>query len=100
MDKEIAGFLLRVGDAEAHTLPQHHAGVADLAAGLRIERRLVENDRAALAVLELIDGRAVLDQRADHAFSGFSLVAEEFGGAELLAQGKPDRFARGIARPH
>src|SRR5579863_3552621 len=97
MHKEIAGFLLRVGDAEAHALAGHDADIADLTAGLRVKWRLVQNDRATLASLELIDGHAVLDQRTDHAFGGFGLVAEEFSGAELLAQRKPDRFARGIA---
>ena len=45
MHEEIAGLLLRVGDAEAHALAGHHAGVADLAAGLRVKRRLVQHDR-------------------------------------------------------
>ena len=42
MHEQIAGLLLRIGDAKAHALARHHAGVADLAAGLAIERRLVE----------------------------------------------------------
>ena len=46
MHEEIAGLLLRIGDAELDALADQHAGVADLAAGLRIERRLVQNDRA------------------------------------------------------
>ena len=39
------GLLLRVGDAEAHAVARSiSAGVADLAAGLAVERRLVEHD--------------------------------------------------------
>ena len=43
VDEEVAEFLLRVGDAEQRTLrPTDHAAIADLAAALAIERRLVE----------------------------------------------------------
>jgi hypothetical protein len=64
----------------------------------RVERRLVQHERAGLAGLEAVDFLAVLDQRADHAFGVLGLVAEEFGGAELLAQAEPDVLGRGIAR--
>ncbi len=97
MHEEIAGLLLGVGDAEAHALPGHHAGVADLAAGLRVKRRLVQNDGAALAGLEAFDLLAVLHQCARHAFGGLGLVAEEFGGAEFLAQREPDILGRCLA---
>ena len=97
MHEEIAGLLLGIGDAEAHALAGHHAGVADLAAGLRIKRRLVQDDRAGLAGLQAFDLVAVLHQRADHAFGGLGLVAQEFGGAEFLAQRKPDVLGGGIA---
>ena len=98
MHEQIAGLLLRVGDAEAHAVAAQHAGVADLAAGLRVERRLVQHDRAALARLQAVDLLAVLHQRRDHAFGGLGLVAEEFGRAELFAQREPDGLGRGIAR--
>ena len=98
MHEEIAGLLLRIGDAEFDALAGHHAGVADLAAGLRIERRLVQHDRAGLAGLEAVGFLAVLDQRRDHAFGALGLIAQEFGGAELLAQRKPDR-SRSRYRP-
>ena len=97
MHEEIAGLLLRIGDAEFDAVADHHAGVADLPAGLRIKRRLVQNDRAALAGLEAVGFLAVLHQRRDHAFSGLGLVAQKFGGAEFLAQRKPDALGRGIA---
>ena len=57
--EQVAGLLLRVGDAEAHAVGGHHAGVADLAAGLAIERRLVDDHRAALAAFERGDLLAV-----------------------------------------
>ena len=98
MHEEIAGPLLRIGDAELDALADHHAGVADLAAGLRIKRRLVENDRAGLAGLEAVGILAVLHQRGNHALGALGLIAEEFGGAEFFAQRKPDVLARGIAR--
>ena len=51
--EEVAELLLRVGDAHAHAARRHGAGVADLAAGFAVERRLVEDDEAALAGREL-----------------------------------------------
>ena len=63
MHPEIARLLLRVGDAEFDALAREQAGVADLAAGLRIERRLVQHDRAGIACLEALDFLAVLHQR-------------------------------------
>ena len=40
---------------------------------------------------------AVAHQRGHHPFGGLGLVAEELGGADLLAQGEPHRFGRGLA---
>ncbi len=78
--------------------PREHAGVADLAAGLRVERRLVQHDRAGLAGLEARGFLAVLHQRGDHAFGALGLVAQKFGGPELLAQREPDRLGSRLAR--
>ena len=50
MHEDVAGMLLRVGDAKAHAVAAHEAGIADLAAGFAVERRLVEHDRAAFAL--------------------------------------------------
>src|SRR6188474_1901921 len=96
MHEEIAGPLLRVGDTELDALADHHAGVADLTAGFRVKRRLVENDGAGLAGLEAVSILAVFDERCDHALGGFGLIAEEFGRPEFLAQRKPDVLAGGI----
>ena len=65
---------------------------------LAVERRLVEHDGAGLAGFELGDLLAVLHQRGDDAFGALGLVAEEFGGADFLAQRKPYRLLRGLAR--
>ncbi len=97
MHEEIAGLFLGLGDADSHALAAHHAGVADLAAGFRIERRLVQDDRARLARLEALDLLAVFHQRTDHALRGLGLVAQKLGGAELFAQRKPDVLGGGIA---
>ena len=54
MDEEAVGLLLRVGDTEARAVLRFdRAGVADLAAGLAVERRLVDHDRALVALAEL-----------------------------------------------
>ena len=97
MHEEIAGFLLRVGNAEFDALARHQAGVADLAAGLRIERRLVEYDRAALAGLEGVGLLAVFHERRDHALGALGFIAQEFRGTEFFAQREPDVFAGGVA---
>src|SRR3954469_2024800 len=99
VNEEIAELLLRVGDAEFDAaLAGQYAGVADLAAGLRVERRLVQHDRAGVAGLEARGFLAVLDQRGHHAFSALGLVTQEFGCAQLLAQREPDRLGSSFAR--
>ena len=77
--------------------PDDQAAIADLAARLGIERRLVDDDDAALACLERLDTRAVLDERDDLARRGLGLVAEELGGAELFLELEPQRLGRGLA---
>jgi hypothetical protein len=76
---------------------RHQAGVADLAAGLAVERRLVDDDRAALAGLSASTS-AVAQQRLHDAFGLLGVVAEELGGADLLAQREPDGLGRRLAR--
>ena len=97
MDEQVAGLLLGVGDAEAHAVGRHDAGIADLAAGFAVERRLVEHDGAGLALGQSGDLLAVAHQRGDDAFRGLGLVAQELGGADLLAQREPHGFGRGLA---
>jgi hypothetical protein len=81
MHPQIAGALLGVGDEKRTPSPVMVAGVADLAAGFGVERRLVEDDRAVLAGSELADLDAVARQRAHLALGGFGVVAEELGRA-------------------
>jgi len=49
--ENVAGFLLRIGDAKLNAVSAHPSAVAYLPAGLGVEGRLVENDRAALTRL-------------------------------------------------
>src|SRR5271170_3436090 len=66
MHEDVAGVLLGVGHLEAHTLARHRSDIADLAAGFAVEWCLVENDGAALALLERGDFFAVAYERCDH----------------------------------
>src|SRR6478752_8873354 len=97
MDEHVARLALRINYGKTHAFARHDAGVADLPARLAVERRLVEHDGAALVRAQGVDLLAVLDQRGDDALGGFRLVAEELGGAGLLAQGEPYRLGSGIA---
>ncbi len=62
MAEDAAGDLLRVVDREMHRRSSSPR-VADLAAGLGVERRAVEHDHAVVAAAELVDRLAVLVQR-------------------------------------
>ena len=98
VNDEVAELLARVGDFGAEAGRADFADVADLAAGLAVERRLVEDERAALASLERRDLDPVLEDRADDALRGLGLVAQKLGRADALAQSVPDRFGRGFPR--
>ena len=74
--KRGAAFL-RVGDRELRAHVAELARVADLAAGLRIERSAVEHDFAFVAGVERLHCRAALEQRDDLADVGGGFVAEE-----------------------
>src|SRR5579864_4989313 len=98
MDDELAELLARVGDFGPKARGRDFADVADLAAGLAVERRLVEDQRSALARFQRLDLDAVLDDRANDALRPLGLVAQELGRADALAQGIPDRLGRRLAR--
>ncbi len=98
MNDEIAELLARVGDFRAEAGRGDFADVADLSAGLAVERRLVEDERAALAALQRLDLDPVLEDRADDALRGLRLVAQKLGRADALAQSIPDRFGRRFSR--
>ena len=57
--------LLRVVDRHAHALGDDHAAVADLAAGLAVEGRAVEDHPSALPLFHSLDRLAVDNQRED-----------------------------------
>ena len=44
--EHVAGLLQGVGNAKPDAVRAQHPGIADLAAGFAVERRLVEHDRA------------------------------------------------------
>ena len=98
VDEEVAELLARVDDGGAEAGRGDFADVADLAAGLAVERRLVEDQRALLARLEPLDLDAVLDDRAIDALGGLGFVAEKIGGADPLAQARTRR-SRSPPRP-
>src|SRR5690606_14118471 len=74
-----------------------HAVVADLSARLRIERCLVQDQRAFFPLLQRLCRQTTFDDAADRAFGGFCFVAEEFGRADFLTYLEPDRLGRGLA---
>lgn len=81
-----AASLGGIAHVEAHASRLEVATVADLAAGLGVERRLVEDHDALLALLQALDGLAVPEQRDDLPGAGDALIAEEAGLAVDLDQ--------------
>lgn len=81
-----AASLGGIAHLEAHASRLEVATVADLAAGLGVERRLVEDHDALLALLQALDGLAVPEQRDDLPGAGDALIAEEAGLAVDLDQ--------------
>src|SRR5438477_535890 len=78
MHHEIARFPLGVRDREFRSSRREdRAGVAHLAAGLAVERRLVENQGGLDARLDVLDGLAVDHDRGDTALGRIGVVAEE-----------------------
>src|SRR5579883_644913 len=87
VSKELAEFLLRIPDLEMGAVRSHYdAPIADLAPSLTVKRRLINDDDAFFALLELFDGLSPLQKRQDLTFGLFGLIAEKFGGAELFKQ--------------
>ena len=81
--------LLRVGHLELEAVADDLARVADLAAGLAVERRAVEHDRDRLVVADLgqlIEQVVLRDDAADLGRRLGRFVAEELGGLEGLLQ--------------
>ena len=75
------------------------AGVADLAAGLGVERRLVDQDRDRLRrPRRVCDRLAVDDERDDLALGRLGVVAEELGRAEPSRSSNQTPLGRRLAR--
>src|SRR3954469_5848747 len=70
VNEQITGLLLGVADRKADAVRRYGAGVAELAAGFAVERRLVDDHGAGLAGLEFGNFLAVADERGDDAFGG------------------------------
>ncbi len=88
VDDEAADRRLRVGDREQHAPAARlaeDAPVADLAAALGVERRLVEDDLGFAVAGQLVELHAVAQDRDDASLGGRRLVAEErrVAGARL-----------------
>ena len=78
---------------------KHHAGVADLAAGLGIEGRLVGENGDLSAGVGFFDLLAVRDDGDDLPLGDRRGVAQELARAVALAEVEPDRFVRRLAGP-
>ena len=99
MDEEMLGLLAGVLDHELDAaLRDHDAAVADLAAGLGVKWRLVEDHQGLHPVAGLRRARALDDDGPHHALGALGGVAEELAGAELVAKLEPDRLGRRGAR--
>src|SRR5437764_10993007 len=82
MTEDVGLDLLGIVDreqGEAGSAFRELTAIADLAARLRIERRAVEHDDAALCHRERVDGTPVAIQRNDARFFGQRVVAVENG---------------------
>ena len=91
MHDQIAGALLRVRDDEARAVGGGDlAAIAHLAAGFAIEGSLVGDQGDFRAGFGLGDLGAVLHQGEDNALGALQLIAEEFAGADTLANFEPD----------
>ena len=97
MDDEVAEFLERVVNPEAQTLAANDADVAELSARFPVEGRLIEDDRAARALLEDEGFGSVMDESGDDPFALLGLIAEEFGCADAFLDCEPQRLRRGFA---
>ena len=89
MNKQIAEFLLGIVDTEENAACAHDAGVADLAAGFAIERRLIEDDGSGFAHAENRDFLTVLEDRGDKRLRALHVVAQKFRCSGFLLDGEP-----------
>src|SRR5581483_9304563 len=93
------GGTLRVLDADAASRERDHPGVADLAAGLAVERRPLEEDLYRLALRRRLDSAAVDPQCGDGGGGAELAIAGELRTRQVLGLGEPvrDGAARTLA---
>src|SRR5438094_55124 len=98
MDEQVARLADRILDRElAAGGREDRPGIADLAARLAVERRLVDQDADLVAGSGFIHPLLAAQNGQDDALRGLGLIAEEFAGPDLFAQGEPGRFGRRLA---
>ena len=99
MDDEIANPPLGVLDPEfGARRGSDDPVIAGLAARLAIERRLVEQQRTALALLKPRRFASIDDDRLEHALGLLGLVAQELASPSAFFDIEPDRLGPGFAR--
>ncbi len=100
MNHQIAQLSLRVRDLDPQrrAYARQHAAIADLAARLGIERRLVEHHRPLRPCSGPLQDAAG-DQPDDLAFRRLGRVAEEVRRSQPVAQLEPGPLRRRLARP-
>ncbi len=105
VEDETGQAVLRVVDPNAHAIGPceligDHTGVADLPAGLGVERRSVEHDVDRCAFGHLCHTFAPCDERADLGTGGLVLLTPgELGGTELVEQLPEELDGRAVAFP-
>ena len=97
--QEQAELLLGVGDADTQPVRAgDHALIANLAAALRIKRRLVQHHGDVAAGFDRRHRGPAGDERHDLGLGRLGRIAEEFAGADGIAQLEPDLFGGRLAR--
>ncbi len=97
VNEQAAPLLLRVGHAQNRLVGPDRAGIAHLAAGFAIERRLVDDEGDGIALSCGFHRSAILDERQGDALGLFGVVAEKLGRLVLFAKLEPDRLGRLVA---
>ena len=97
MHVQIAELLLGVADPDQRGAAADRAGIADLAAGFTVERRLVGHHHDLAAGLGALHRRAADHECLDLRLGALVLVAEELGRSDHLAQLEPDALLGLIA---
>src|ERR1700730_6507185 len=98
MDEQVARLAHRVFDRKlAAGRREDPPGVAALAARLAVERGLIDDNADLVAGRGLRNPLLAAQNRQDHPLGALGLVAKEFGGLELVAQGEPPRLGRRLA---